>query len=82
MSVVPRRDHLASVRRHMRALASAVAAGSEISVWSVDGTHAFDEPGLMARIMRYDEALSRESMDRFGGFLRQFSRPAPPGPRS
>jgi len=73
LSVVPRRDHLASVRRHMRALASAVAAGSEVSVWSVDGTHAFDEPGLMARIMRYDEALSREALDRFSQFLTSVS---------
>lgn len=81
MSVVPRQDHLASVRRHMRALASAVAAGSEVSVWSVDATHAFDEPGLMARIMRYDEALTRESMDRFAGFLGRFSRPIRPAPR-
>lgn len=81
MSVVPRQDHLASVRRHMRALASAVAAGSEVSVWSVDATHAFDEPGLMARIMRYDEALSRESMSRFASFLGQFSRPVRSAPQ-
>lgn len=81
LSVVPRRDHLASVRRHMRALASAVAAGSEVSVWSVDATHAFDEPGLMARIMRYDENLSREALDRFAGFLTAIS-PARPAPRS
>jgi dienelactone hydrolase len=80
LSVVPRRDHLASVRRHMRALTSAVAAGSEVSVWSVDATHAFDEPGLMARIMRYDEALSREALDRFAGFLTAIS-PARSEPR-
>lgn len=67
--VAPSRDHLASVRRHMRALASAVAAGSEVAIWGVDGTHAFDEPGLMARIMRYDEALSRDAMNRFASFL-------------
>lgn len=81
LSIVPRRDHLASVRRHMRALASAVAAGSEVSVWSVDATHAFDEPGLMARIMRYDEDLSREALERFAGFLTTIS-PARPEPRS
>ncbi|AQR60299.1 hypothetical protein BZG35_00490 [Brevundimonas sp. LM2] len=81
LSVVPRRDHLASVRRHMRALASAVAAGSEVAIWGVDATHAFDEPGLMARIMRYDEALSRESMGRFAGFLDRFTRPARSAPR-
>jgi hypothetical protein len=64
----------------MRALTSAVAAGSEVSVWSVDATHAFDEPGLMARIMRYDEALSREALDRFAGFLTAIS-PARSEPR-
>lgn len=67
--IAPSRDHLASVRRHMRALSSAVAAGSEVTVWGVDGTHAFDEPGLMARIMRYDETLSRHAVERFSTWL-------------
>jgi dienelactone hydrolase len=78
--VAPRQDHLASVRRHMRALASAVAAGSEVAVWGVEGTHAFDEPGLMARIMRYDENLSRQAMNRFAAFLAAIS-PIRPSPR-
>lgn len=81
LSIVPRQDHLASVRRHMRALTSAVAAGSEVTVWSVDATHAFDEPGLAARIMRYDEPLSLEALGRFSAFLARFSGPARSGPR-
>lgn len=70
LSIVPRRDHLASVRRHMRALSAAVAAGSEVSVWSVDATHAFDEPGLAHRLFTYDEDLGAEAVRRFQAYLR------------
>ena len=69
-SVVPRRDHLASVRRHMRALASVVSGGGEVEVWSVDATHAFDEPGLKGRVLAYDEELGGEALARFQHFLR------------
>lgn len=70
LSVVPRRDHMASVRRHLRALASAISAGAEASIWSVDATHAFDEPGLKGRLLAYDETLSLEARDRFKAFLK------------
>lgn len=73
-SVVPRRDHLASVRRHMRALASVVSGGGEVEVWSVDATHAFDEPGLKGRVLAYDEELGLQSLTRFQGFLRSVDR--------
>jgi len=73
-SVVPRRDHLASVRRHMRALASVVSGGGEVEVWSVDATHAFDEPGLKGRVLAYDEDLGVEALQRFQGFLRSVDR--------
>jgi dienelactone hydrolase len=73
-SVVPRRDHLASVRRHMRALASVVSGGGEVEVWSVDATHAFDEPGLKGRVLAYDEDLGVEALQRFRGFLRSADR--------
>lgn len=69
-SIVPRRDHLASVRRHMRALTAAVSAGAEVAIWSVDATHAFDEPGLKGRVLAYDEALSLQAVDRFTAFLK------------
>ena len=70
LSVVPRRDHMASVRRHLRALASAIGAGAEAWVWSVDATHAFDEPGLRGRLLAYDESLSLEARGRFQDFLK------------
>lgn len=70
LSVVPRRDHMASVRRHMRALTCAVSAGAEVAIWSIDATHAFDEPGLKGAILNYDEALSLQALDRFTEFLR------------
>jgi hypothetical protein len=73
-SVVPRRDHLASIRRHMRALASVVSGGGEVEVWSVDATHAFDEPGLKGRVLAYDENLGVEALQRFQGFLRSADR--------
>lgn len=69
LSVVPQRDHLATVKRHMQALTSAVRAGSDVAVWSVDATHAFDEPGLNSGLMRYDRALSLEARERFQRFL-------------
>ena len=69
--VIPRSDHLASVRTHMRAYAAAAAAGCEIELWPVDGTHAFDEPALKvpAHLMRHDAALARAAVERFGRFL-------------
>lgn len=70
LAVVPRRDHLATVRRHMKALASAVSSGSDVEIWSVDATHAFDEPGLSSSLMRYDAALGAEALERFRRFLR------------
>lgn len=71
-AVAPRRDHLASIRAHMRAYASAVAAGAEVEVWAPDATHAFDEPGIKARLpIRYDEDLGAEAVRRFGNWLRR-----------
>ena len=69
--IVPQRDHLASIRTHMRAYASAVAGGSEVHIWPVDATHAFDEPGLRVpeHLMRYEPDLSEASLERFRGFL-------------
>jgi dienelactone hydrolase len=70
-AVVPRSDHLASVRTHMRGYAAAVAAGAEVTLWGVDGTHAFDEPALKvpAHVMRHDPELAQSAMERFGAFL-------------
>ena len=68
--VVPRRDHLGSARTHMKAYASAVAAGADVEIWSVDATHAFDEPGIRLPLpIEYDETLSAEAAQRFQAFL-------------
>lgn len=69
-AVAPRRDHLGSIRTHMLAYASAVAAGADVEIWSPDATHAFDEPGIKARLpIAYDETLSLTALERFGEFL-------------
>jgi dienelactone hydrolase len=70
-AIVPRSDHLASVRTHLRAYAAAVGAGCEVELWPVDGAHAFDEPGLKVspRIMRHDPVLAQGALERFGQFL-------------
>lgn len=70
--VIPRCDHLASVRTHMRAYAAPIAGGSDVELWSVGATHAFDEPGLKApeQVMRHDPALLDEAVKRFEGFLK------------
>ncbi len=69
--IVPRRDHLASVRTHLRAYASAVAGGADVELWSVDATHAFDEPGLRVpeHLRRHEPALGAASLHRFRSFL-------------
>lgn len=68
--VVARRDHLASVRRSMRAYAAAVGAGAEVELWGADATHAFDEPGIRAPVpITYDPDLSDAALDRFRRFL-------------
>lgn len=69
LSIVPQRDHLASVRRHVKTLASAVVAGSDVEIWSVDATHAFDEPGLTPRWMQFDPVLGQMAIARFTRFL-------------
>ena len=48
----------------------ASVGGGEVEVWSVDATHAFDEPGLKGRVLAYDEDLGIEALERFRGFLR------------
>lgn len=70
-AITPLLDHLASVRRHMKAYAAAVAAGAGVEVWGVDATHAFDEPGLRVprRLMRYDPDLSNAAQAKFESFL-------------
>jgi dienelactone hydrolase len=68
--VVPRRDHLGSVRAHMRAYGAAVAAGADVEIWSVDATHAFDEPGIRAPLpITFDPDLGVEAVGKFEKFV-------------
>jgi hypothetical protein len=70
-AIIPTRDHLGSVKSHMRAYAAAVAAGCDVDIWSVPATHAFDEPGLRVpkRLMEHDPELLDASIDRFRRFV-------------
>ena len=62
------RDHLTTVRNAEQVLS--IACGKvEIERWTVDGTHAFDEP-TGAGPMRHDEALTNEALERFATFLK------------
>lgn len=68
--VIARKDHLGGVRTHMRCYASAVAAGADVEIWTVDATHAFDEPGIKPPTpMMYDAELASEAIDKFEQFL-------------
>jgi dienelactone hydrolase len=70
-AIVPKHDHLASIRTHLRAYAAALSAGASVELWPVDGTHAFDEPELKGyeRIMRPDPQLAAASIEKFKAFL-------------
>jgi dienelactone hydrolase len=76
-AIVPRNDHLASVRTHLRAYAAAVAAGADVEIWPVEATHAFDEPGLktITNWMRHDPDLLEVSVERFERFLSSATLP-------
>jgi hypothetical protein len=68
--VVPRRDHLGSVRGHLGAYAAAVAGGADVELWSVDATHAFDEPGIRAPLpIAFDAELGEAAIGKFCSFL-------------
>ena len=67
LAIIARHDHLTTVRNAERVLD--VACGNvEVERWTVDGTHAFDEP-TGAGPMRHDEALTDEARKRFAAFL-------------
>ena len=67
LAIIAARDHLTTVRNAEQVLS--IACGKvEIERWTVDGTHAFDEP-TGAGPMRHDESLTEEALKRFTGFL-------------
>lgn len=68
--VIPTRDHFAKVSGYMRAFAAPIRAGADIELWGVEATHAFDEPGIKARLpIEFDESASLQAISRFEGFL-------------
>lgn len=79
--VIPTQDHLARVGAYMRAFAAPVRAGCDVELWGVEATHAFDEPGIRARLpIRYDEAASLMALDRFQDFLSRLAESRPRRP--
>jgi len=70
LGVLAKRDHMASIRRSLRAFASALQAGADVELWAVDATHAFDEPGVKAPVpVSHDPDLSEAALARFRRFL-------------
>jgi dienelactone hydrolase len=72
MGVIARHDHLGPPRLHEAAYARAMASGCAVETVTVEGTHAFDQPQellLNLSPMKRDDALFRENLGRFGGFL-------------
>ena len=72
MGVIARPEPLGPPKLHDAAYARARARGCTVETVTVEGTHAFDQPGEMLlnlSPMKRDEALFRENLGRFGGFL-------------
>lgn len=73
LAVIARDDHLTSDANARNIHGRVARDGTEVEIWTADGTHAFDEPsagGLSP--MRYDPDLTRESERRFAAFLGRF----------
>lgn len=68
LAVIAEHDHLTSVENARRVYDAVKACGVELQTWEASGTHAYDEPGDSGP-MKYDEALTRESLGRFRRFL-------------
>jgi len=76
LAMIAARDHLTTVRNAERVLAMARQCGAEVETWVADGTHSFDEP-MTAPPMRFDDALSRDALNRFGHLLDDVAPAAP-----
>jgi dienelactone hydrolase len=68
LAVIARGDHITSPAAALRLYERARASGADVEVWSVDATHAFDEPTASIP-MRPDPLLTAEAIRRFGAFL-------------
>jgi DNA-directed RNA polymerase subunit beta' len=68
LGVISRTDHLTTVRNAERVYDMVRNCGTEVETWVAEGTHSFDEP-MTAPPMRFDDALSRDALNRFGHLL-------------
>ncbi len=70
--VIARDDHLATVNIAMKAYGAAVKGGSDVEIWTVDATHAYDEPAIRPPTpMLYDAEKAAETHEKFKVFLRR-----------
>ncbi|MBX9616788.1 MAG: dienelactone hydrolase [Caulobacteraceae bacterium] len=76
LAVIAARDHLTTVRNAERVHAMVRNCGAEVETWIADGTHSFDEP-MTAPPMRFDDALSRDALIRFGRLLEDVAPAVP-----
>ena len=77
LAIAPTRDHVTSARDVDRLYARARASGAHLALWRPEATHSFDEP-TTAFPMRHDEALTRQSLDRFAAFVAAAFAPGAP----
>jgi len=68
LGVISRHDHITPAGTAARLYEKCRAVGADVEVWTVDGTHAFDEPTGVPP-MRHDPLLAAESVRRFRAFL-------------
>ncbi|MBX7248379.1 MAG: dienelactone hydrolase [Caulobacteraceae bacterium] len=67
-AIIARGDHITAASQAARLYERARLSGAQVEVWTVDASHAFDEP-TAAPPMRYDAALAADAADRFRRFL-------------
>ncbi len=72
LAVIARRDHVTSHWAANRLYERLREDGVEVETWSVDATHAFDEPTGIPP-MRHDAELAAESIGRFQRFLQSIA---------
>jgi len=75
VGVICRQDHVTLQPAAERLYERIRGAGAEVETWTIDATHAFDEPGATLP-MRHDPLLAAESIRRFQRLLREVSAPA------
>ncbi len=69
LAIIALHDHITAAGDADRIYEPAKKAGSDIEIWRVEGTHAFDEEHASLGVMRYDKALTEQAIEKFQGFL-------------